>query len=114
MCAVLHHAVIWNYAALDPDFYHEEWMKTLDRYTRHTSPAAGKCRTDVPGTAMSAYWNDEEILLVFANLTEREVRTAWRFSPDQTLLTGEILLPPMRLTVREMRRECMGSQTGSR
>ncbi len=101
MCALLNHAVIWNYAAADPAFYHQDWLDTVSRYTRHAAPGTGKCTASSPEVGCALYWNDEKVLVVLANFSSKSVTTEWRFSLPDRSGHGKITLQPLKITTVE-------------
>ena len=47
---------------------------------------------------MSAYWNENEAMLVFANLTEEPRKVSYRFTPDEdTKIAGTVTVQPMSI-----------------
>lgn len=101
MCALLNHAVIWNYAAKDPNFYRQAWIRTLDQYTRHAAPGTGKCSASSPDVGCSLYWNDTKVLLILANLSDQSVTTQWSYTLTDRSGSGNITLQPMEMKAIE-------------
>ena len=101
MCALLNHAVIWNYAAVNPQFYHQEWLQSVGQYTHHAAPGTGRCMASSPDVGCSLYWNDTKTLLVLANFSDQIVTTQWKFMLDNHADHGEITLQPMKITTIE-------------
>ena len=101
MCALLEHAAVSSGHEVFARFYQEyaEIIKRCGEYRRHTAPGEGRCRTsDQQTVGMSAYWNDSEALLVFANLKEQPATVKYCFDPDAALsVTGEITVPPLKI-----------------
>ena len=98
MCALLHHATVAD--ASDPfqKFYKTNlpWMKTVTKYTSHHAPGEGWGGVDSPTAGMAYYENDDEVLLVFANLSEKAQLIHWNLLPLGW--TGETTLPPLQIT----------------
>ena len=47
---------------------------------------------------MSAYWDQDRAMLVFANLTKEEQTVDYWFTPeDKKRLTGKVTVPPMTI-----------------
>lgn len=101
MCALLHHATVSSELRIFADFYREyaAMMQETLSYSRHTAPGEGLCDTsDALSVGMSAYWDQDRAMLVFANLC-KEVQTVdyWFAPEDRERLTGKVTVPPMTI-----------------
>ena len=99
MCALLNHATVSSGNMVLAEFYREQAQLIRDcvKYRRHTAPGEGLCETsENDAVAMSAYWDDKEAMLVFANLEVRPKTIQYRFAPEQQkLITGTITVKPL-------------------
>ena len=108
LCSILHHATVSTKEQQFLDFYGEPWMQTLGKYRRHTAPGEGKCHTADENVGLGLYWNEGEILAVFANITKETVTTAWHIDAAKLLdnaipqqsLEGKITLRPLELQTK--------------
>lgn len=102
MCALLHHATVSSGNKVFTAFYHEqaELMRECVNYRRHTAPGEGLCGTSLPEVGMSVYWNDDEAMAVFANLSEGKQTAAWHFNPeDGQELKGRVTVGPLSIKI---------------
>ena len=101
MCALLHHATVSSELRIFADFYREyaAMMRETQQYSRHTAPGEGLCGTsDERSVGMSAYWNHDHAMLVFANLRKEPQTADYHFAPaDMKPITGKITVPPMTM-----------------
>ncbi len=102
MCALLNHATVSSGLKPIVDFYREnaDLMRKAVKYRRHTAPGEGLCETsDNNAVGMSAYWDENEAMLVFANLTEEPRKVSYRFTPDEdTKIAGTVTVQPMSIS----------------
>ena len=101
MCALLNHATVSSGHKVLTDFYRDnaEMMKKTVQYFHHTAPGEGLCSTsESDEVGMSAYWNDDEAMLVFANLTEQVKTVEYRFSPEtKKIMIGNVTVKPLSI-----------------
>ena len=101
MCALLNHATVSSELRIFADFYreHAAMMRETELYSRHTAPGEGLCETsDADSVGMSAYWNPDRAMLVFANLRKEAQTVDYWFAPEgKNRLTGKITVPPMTI-----------------
>ncbi|NLZ63374.1 MAG: hypothetical protein GX902_06150 [Lentisphaerae bacterium] len=108
LCALLHHATISTKEQQFLDFYREPWMQNLSQYRRHTAPGEGKCQTGDENVGMALYWNEQQALAVFVNISSETVSTDWQAAagklPDNAIpqqsLEGKITLKPLELQTK--------------
>ncbi|MBR4664499.1 MAG: hypothetical protein IKO93_11560 [Lentisphaeria bacterium] len=109
MCALLNHATVSSGNMVLAEFYrkHAGMMKKTGRYCHHSAPGERLCKTsDGNAVGMSAYWNKDEAMLVFANLMDHPKTVEYCFAPEtKTPLTGNISLKPLsiRTVTRKLR-----------
>ena len=97
MAALLHHATISSVHADYLAFYQQEGLKGFERYKRHSAPGEGICRVSDEAAGMSLYWNDTELLAVFANFKEIKVSSEWQIVLQGYDKTGTVSLNPLEL-----------------
>lgn len=101
MCALLNHATVSSGNRVFTEFYREQSQLIRDcvKYFRHTAPGEGICGTsENAAVPMSAYWSDDEVMLVFANLKDTAQTVEYRFSPEQKMqVTGSVTVEPLSI-----------------
>lgn len=110
LCALLHHASISSKHNDYLDFYQSLPAFGFEQYTRHTAPGENIAFVDNPAAGLSAYWNRKELMLLFANPTDRPVKTEWGLNAEKMgqawaegiPLAGKITLQPSELKVRRI------------
>ena len=103
MSALLNHATVSSGNPVLADFYREyaDLIRSTVKYRRHTAPGEGLCETsDNSAVNMSAYWKEDEAMLVFANLTEATRKVSYLLSPDKdTRIEGKVTVGPLKIKV---------------
>lgn len=102
LCAILHHASISSINPIYFEYYSEEWMRDISRFEHHTAPSEGLCTCSANAGA-SAYWNDHEIMIVIANLSDTEQEISYSFDSGKAGIgkvdgcTGSVRIAPFQL-----------------
>lgn len=71
MCALLHHASVSSRHPVYLDFYaRQPWLNSVTRYEKHAAPGETIISSEDPEVGFSLYWNDSELLITGANLSD--------------------------------------------
>ena len=97
MCALLHHATVATTSVAAQKLYadNRSWIGEVTKYRKHHAPGEGWGGINSESAGMAYYENDEEVLMVFANISGEARNVNWEIAPLGW--NGTITLPPMQM-----------------
>ena len=99
LVALLHHATISSVHDVYQKFYHDlNISQELVRYQHYRAPATGVVQCSSHNCGASLYWNNDGILALFANFSEKTLYTSYHIAPENASgieRNGKLELAPL-------------------